>query len=277
MAKAAVVKKPADNLPATQKRSFAARAGAGLANVTADSFAIPFLTVLQKGSPQVDEASGKQIKDATAGMIFETVGQKLFDGKKGVELVQANYRRVFLRWGAREAGGGFKGEIKPEDVAKMRQDGLIDDVEGRTYVKGSDGTINVKRDDRIVDTRVHYMLLIDRKKRTSQQCVLSLASTQVRKSKHLMSVLADLKEEDEKGQPYTPATFQTILKMTTVPEKNDMGTWYGVNFELAGKFDDPDDPLFLAAESFMKIVESGKANVKYDDQDEGPAPQGGKF
>ena len=60
---------------------FAEDAGAGMEGATAESFAIPFLSVLQKGSPQVDEASGVAIEGAKAVMLFENVTGKMFDGK----------------------------------------------------------------------------------------------------------------------------------------------------------------------------------------------------
>jgi hypothetical protein len=248
-------------LPAT-RGGFAARAGSGLEETTADSFSMPFLTILQKGSPQCDEASGKQLKGAKAGMIFETTGKAMFDGKTGVELVQAHYKRVFLRWGPRDSGGGFKGEISPETLAKMRVDGQIVEVKGRSYIADKSGEADPDESDRVVDTRVHYMLLIDRKKKTFKRCVLSLSSTQVRKSKDLMSQFSDLRLEED-GQEYCPATYQSIVKMTTVPEKNDQGTWYGAQFEIVEQFDDPNDPIFLAAEQFKKAVMTGVVGVKH--------------
>jgi hypothetical protein len=262
---AKVVKKAGGTALATRGK-FAARAGAGMEEASADSFSIPFLSVLQKGSPQVDEASGKALKGAKAGMLFINVGNLMFDGTKGVELVQAHYKRVWLRWGSRDAGGGFKGEIAPEAVAKMRADGQIVDIKGRSYVADKNGDVDPEEADRVVDTRVHYMLLIDRKKGTFKRCVLSLSSTQVRKSKDLMSMFADLRLEED-GQEYQPATFQSILKMTTVPEKNDQGTWYGVSFEIVGQFDDPEDPIFLAAEQFKEAVKTGLADAKHGSED----------
>lgn len=258
---AKVINKGKDQLPA-KRGKFASRAGSGLEEATADSFSIPFISILQKGSPQVDEASGKQLKGAKAGMVFETVTKTMFDGAKGVELVQAHYKRVFLRWGSRDAGGGFKGEIAPEALAKMRNDGQIVDVKGRSYVADKNGDVDPDDSDRVVDTRVHYMLLIDRKKNTAKRCVLSLSSTQVRKSKDLMSMFADLRKEED-GQEYCPATYQSIIKMTTVPEKNDQGTWYGVSFEVVGEFDDPEDPIFIAAEQFKDAVKTGLADAKH--------------
>lgn len=251
-----------------KRGKFAARAGGGMEETTADSYAIPFLSVLQKGSPQVDEASGKSLKGAKAGMLFINVGNLMFDGAKGIELVQAHYKRVFLRWGSRDAGGGFKGELAPEVVAQMRADGQIVDIKGRSYIADKNGDVDPEEADRVVDTRVHYMLMIDRKKKTYKRCVLSLASTQVRKSKDLMSMFADLRLEED-GQEYCPATYQSVLKITTVPEKNDQGTWYGVSFEIIGQFDDPEDPIFLAAEQFKEAVKTGLADAKHGSDDNG--------
>jgi hypothetical protein len=261
------IKDKGTNVPA-KRTSFASRAGGGMEETTADSFSIPFLAVLQKGSPQVDEASGKQLKGAKAGMLFDTVSQEMFDGNKGIPVVQAHFKRVWLRWGARDAGGGFKGEITPEQLAKMRADGQIVDIKGHSYVADKSGEVDPDENDKVVDTRVHYLLRItDRKKGQYKRCVLSLASTQVRKSKHLMSMFADLKKE-ENGEEYTPATYQSIVTIKTVPEKNDQGTWYGVDFDITGEFDDPNDPIFLAAEQFKEAVKSGLADAKHDNNAE---------
>jgi hypothetical protein len=262
---AKIVKEKA-NVPA-KRGGFASRAGGGMEEATADSYSIPFLAVLQKGSPQVDEASGQQLKGAKAGMLFETVSKSLFDGNKGIEAVQAHYKRVFLRWGARDAGGGFKGEIAPETLAKMRADGSIQEVKGRLLVADKSGEVDPDESDHVADTRIHYLLLIDRKKKTFKRVVLSLSSTQVKKSKHLMSMFADLKLE-EGGEEFTPATYQSIIKITTVPEKNDQGTWYGVDFEIVDQFDDPNDPIFLAAETFKEQVKTGVASAKHAPDDE---------
>lgn len=254
-------------LPA-KRGKFAAHAGGGMEEATADSYAIPFLTILQKGSPQVDEASGKALKGAKAGMIFETVSKAMFEGSKGVELVQAHYKRVWLRWGARDAGGGFKGEVAPEELARMRSNNQIIEVKGRSYIADKSGDIDPDESDRVVDTRVHYMLLLDPKgKLPPKRCVLSLSSTQVRKSKDLMSMFDGLRlTEDDVS--YTPATYQSIIRMTTVPEKNDQGTWYGASFEIVKQFDDPEDPVFLTAQHFKEAVKSGIAAPKHGGEEE---------
>jgi len=203
---------------------FGADAGAGMEGASQESFAIPFLGVLQKGSPQVDEASGQSIEGAKAGMLFENVTSQMFDGKKGVVLVPCAYRRVFLRWGQREGGGGgFKGELSADQVAEMRAKGQIVELDGRLYIPLPDGTVHEKKCDRIADTRNHYVLLVDEETGGWTQALFSLTSTQIKKSKMLMSALASVKLKGGSGM-YTPPTFANFVRATTLPESNDKGT-----------------------------------------------------
>jgi len=249
---------------------FAADAGAGMEGAGQDSFAIPFLSVLQKGSPQVDEASGQAIKGAKAGMLFENVTGRMFNGKDGIIIVPCSYRREFLRWGGRENGGGFKGPMTPEQVVEMRARGAIVELDGRLYVPEKDGTVNPKKSDNIKDTREHYVLVIDQATGAWTEALLSLTSTQIKKSKMLMSALAAVKLKNAAGQMFTPPTFANYVKITTVPESNDQGTWFGVKFEVAGQVDRPE--VYAAAKAFHANIAKGGVQVKYEDTE--AAPQG---
>lgn len=255
---------------------FAEDAGAGMEGATAESFAIPFLSVLQKGSPQVDEASGAALEGAKAGMIFENVTSKLFDGKGGVFIVPCSYRRVFLRWAPKGSdGAGFKGELAPEVVADMRAKGEIVDMDGKLYIPLADGTVNDKKCDRISDTRNHYVLLIDGATGGWKEALVSLTSTQIKKSKMLMSALASVKVNGPSGM-FTPPTFANVVRMSTVPESNDKGTWFGVKFELAGQVDRAE--VYAAARAFHASVIKGSVVAKYEDAEDGVGEQrGGGF
>lgn len=244
---------------------FGSYAGGGMEGTTADSFAIPFLAVLQKGSPQVDEASPKYIDGAKAGEIFETVSMKRTPGKEGVVIVFCGYKRVFLRWGARGTpGAGFKGEFTPEAAAQLRVDEKVVDLDGRTYFKDEQGNINPLKSDRLSDTRNHFVLIVNEKAGTGTPALLSLTSTQIKKSKHVMSVFSDIKIPDSGA---TAPTFMHMVRMTTVPESNDKGNWYGVQFDLEGQFESPDDKLFLAAAAFKDQMVKGGVKVDYNNLD----------
>ena len=240
---------------------FSADAGRGMEGASQESFAIPFLTVLQKGSPQVDEASGVALEGARQGMFFENVTGKLYDGKTGILIVPAAYRRVFLRWAPREGGGGFKGEMLPEEVANQRAAGKIVELDGRLYFPLPDGSVNDKKCDRVADVRNHYVLLLN-DDGSWTQALLSLGSTQIKKSKMLMSALASVKLSGTAGL-YTPATWANCVRVTTVPESNDKGNWMGVRFELAGQVKRADQ--YQAGKAFNDSVRKGSVESKYEE------------
>jgi len=252
---------------------FASDAGAGMENAGQESFAIPFLSVLQKGSPQVDEASGAAIEGARAGMFFESVTGRLFSGKEGVMVVPCSYRREFLRWAARANGAGFKGAYTPEMVADMRAKGQIVELDGRLYAPESDRTVNPERSDRFNDTRNHYVLMIDTESGAWTEALLSLTSTQIKKSKMLMSALASVKLKNVAGQMYTPPTFANFVRVTSVAESNDKGNWFGVKFELAGQVDRTE--VYAAAKAFHANIIKGDVQVKYDDTENSPTATNG--
>lgn len=257
-----VAVKEEPKLPAAPALDFAADAGAGMENASQESFAIPFLSVLQKGSPQVDEASGAAIEGAKAGMLFENVTGRMFPGKEGVLVVPCYYRREFLRWGGRDVGGGFKGAYTPEAVAEMRTKGTIVDFEGRLYAPEPDGSVNPNKSDRFNDTRGHYVLLIDSQTGAWTEALLSMSSTQIKKSKMLMSALASVKLKNAAGQLYTPPTFANYVRLTTVPESNDKGTWFGLKCELAGQVDRSE--IYAAAKAFHANIMRNGVEVKYE-------------
>lgn len=240
---------------------FAADAGRGMEGATQESFAIPFLMTLQKGSPQVDEASGVAIEGAKAGMFFDNVTGQMYDGKAGVQIVPCAYRRVFIRWGSEASGEGFKGELEPETVAEMRARGEIKELDNRLYIPLEDGTVNEKRCDRLSDTRNHYVLVLDEERGFWKEALISLSSTQIKKSKMLMSALASVKLEGASGA-FTPPTFANVVRVTSVPESNDKGTWYGVRFQLEGQVSRGD--VYAAAKAFHGKVVKGAVDVKYD-------------
>lgn len=242
---------------------FSADAGAGMEGATQESFAIPFISVLQKSSPQVDEDSGAAIPGAKAGMLYNSVSGKMWDGKAGLVIIPCAYRRVFLRWGPRTGeGAGFKGEISPEVVARMRDKNEIVEMEGRLYAPLSDGTVSEKRCDRFSDTRNHYVLIFDETTGFCTQALLSLTSTQIKKSRVLMSMLSEVKMRRADGTVFTPPTFASMVRISTVPESNDKGTWHGVKFEMAGQVQRSD--VVGAARVFWQSVSKGTVSANYE-------------
>ena len=249
-------------------------AGGGLEGADRDSFAIPFLRVLQKGSPQVEEGQPEYLPDAKPGMLMNSVNGDLFDGKEGITILPCAYERRFVIWAPR-GDGGYQGDMTPSEVNAAVEEGRIVQHEGRLYIPLDDGTINEKKCSRVQDTRSHFVL-IRTEDGGSSQVVFPLASTQIKKSKQLMSILSAVRVKTAKGMKQPPSWMNKI-RVTTVLESNDEGSWYGVRFEREGLETDPE--AYAEGKAFHDAVTSGEAKAKYAEQDtvDVPSDDEGKF
>lgn len=232
----------------------------GFEGADKDSFAIPFLQLLQKMSPLVDEDNAKYIQGAKAGMLFNTVTQKLYDGKAGLIIIPCAYKRSYIQWAGREAEGGFKGEFTPEQIASMQGSGAIVALDGKLYKPNEDGSVNEKKNDRYEDTRSHFVLVIDPTTGEYGQAIISLSSTQIKASKMLMTALQQKKVDTPQGKK-TPPTFANMVKLTTIGMSNDKGAWSGLSFTLDGLVKDVN--IYNEAKAFYKAVVDGSVNVDY--------------
>ena len=77
-----------------------------------------------------------------------------------------------------------------------------------------------------------------------------------------------------------PAMFWTAYQLTTVPQKNDEGTWFGWNVEIlydaksGGIIENLKNgsDIYLAARDFKSKVAAGEVKVKADDLDDDKIP-----
>lgn len=240
---------PKDQLPVNI--NFAEDAGAGMENTDRESFAIPFLAIMQKGSPQVDKDTDQYVEGAEVGDLMLTTSQELFKDGEGADIIFAGYRRVFLRWAPRDSGGGFKGEIPVDEVARERALGTIKDVEGKLFADNG---------DLVRDTRIHY-ILVHSENGAWVPAVLSCASTQIKKSKMLMTQLDTYMSKDPNGKMFNPASFAHVFHAETLAESNDQGNWRGWKFNRTGFVTDAD--TYAAAQQFNKSVRGNAVNVDY--------------
>jgi hypothetical protein len=92
-------------------------AGQGFENADKDSFAIPFLRILQGLSPQCNKANPDFIRGAEQGMLFNTVTKECLaaDGDTdGINMIVCHFDRKFTEWAPNR--GGFRGEHHPSSA-----------------------------------------------------------------------------------------------------------------------------------------------------------------
>ena len=229
-------------------------AGSGFEEADKSAYAIPFLSILQAGSPQVKKSEGAYIKGAEEGFLFNSVTQDIVDGNDGVIVIPCYYMRRFIQWGARDAGGGYKGEHLPTD-AIINQ---AKDVDGRLLLADASGAFNPKTSDILTDTRNHYVLIVTADG-SYTPALISLSSTQIKKSRQWMSKMDGIKLKRADGSMFTAPMFSHSYKLTTVPESNDKGSWFGWRIETNGPVTDAN--LYQAAKAFRDAVGAGEVKV----------------
>jgi len=223
-------------------------AGKGLEDMRSEDFAIPFFSILQKGSPQCDENDGAYIEAAKPGMIFNTVNNTPVIS---LTVVPVAYKREFVEWKPREKGGGYIGNYSITDP-------LVS--EG---TRNANGALQLKSGNLLIETAYHFIIAnIDE---NLIQGLISMTSTQLKKSRRWNSMMAGLKISQKNGQLVTPATFSHQYKLTTVAEKNEKGSWFGWNIESVGSVSDVN--LYQLAKSFFTTVKSGAVQVSAPKQE----------
>ncbi|TXH50790.1 MAG: hypothetical protein E6Q97_19655 [Desulfurellales bacterium] len=238
---AVAVKDEKTNALALMGVDFAADAGMGMEGVDKDSFAIPFIALLQGLSPQLETVDA-----AKPGLFINTITDEVF---KEVLVVPCAYQRRYLRWAPRSEGGGYKGEYNPIDIETGKILGVEKDADGRLRLEG----------DELKDTRNHFVLM-QSESGAWQPALLSLSSTQIKKSKRWMSRIQGIELRTPEGKAFNPPSFSHVYKLKAVKEENSKGSWWGVDVELVEPVSDAE--LYLRAKEFNKQVAAGEVKVQ---------------
>lgn len=237
---------------AQMSEMFMEGAGSGFEEADASAYAIPFIQILQSGSPQCKKSDGAYIKGAEEGMFYNTVTQELYDGDKGILVIPCHYSNRFIEWKTRESGGGFVAEHMPGTTPQTAKDDKNRDV--------------LPNGNTLVDTRNHYVLLV-KEDGTVEPALITMSSTQLKKSRQWMSKMQGIKlKHPQTGAFVTAPMASRMYRLTTVPESNDKGSWFGFKTELEAVVQDR--AQYQAALDFAAAVKSGAAKANMAQQAE---------
>jgi hypothetical protein len=225
---ASLATKPTTALSAELLAELAKDAGAGSENVRPEDMVIPFVTVLQKNSPQVDDAGGSYIEGAKPGQFFESGTQSVYDT---LQVIPCEFKTMMVEWHPRETGGGFVGQ---HEVGYEKQFQRNDRGQWVTDV----GTL-------LIQTMYFYCLLIQPSGDT-MPVVFSFTSSQLKKARTWVTRLVSKKITDPgTGKKFTPPFYEMIWNVSSVAEENEKGTWRGYKIDPLKQVDSLE--LFQAA------------------------------
>ena len=186
--------------------------GAGTEGAGADDYALPFLYILQTNSPQVSKHEGSYVEGAEPGMILNTVTNELFER---LEVIPVAFHKEYVEWVPRDEGGGFVGRYQmnsPPSDAKPDPERF--------------GRLVRENGHHLVDTKYHYVLGISPHTGETFQAVITMTSTQIKKSRRWLSMMGG-RRVGEGDNKVVPPSFAFSYTLSTQPESNEFGKWYG--------------------------------------------------
>lgn len=229
-------------------------AGVGGENVTSEDKITPRLRIISSQSKELQRGDVKYIKGAEAGQILRDDTKALIDGEVGLEIVVAKFQRT---WNIYE-NDRFRAALLPGDELLR---GKRQEDNNKWYL----------RDGREVrDTANFFVVLITGGR--PKPAMISMASSQWKKAKIINSYLAEKEVLASTGKWVNQPWAATVWSLTTAPEKNDKGSWFGWNPVVSRTLDykaSAEDRVILEAGlAFAAQVGAGKVVVRGEDSDQ---------
>lgn len=232
--------------------------GLGRETMTAKDLAIPRLSILQALSPQCTKGDAAYIKGAESGEVFDNINRRRFNGEEGLIVIPVSFRRTNLEWKTRKNGGGFVADHGASDSILLE------------CTKNEMGQDILPNGNEVITVAEYFCFIIDPETKMPSQCVLTMSKTQFKKAKLWNSMMTNLlvPKPDGSGN-FNPAIFYMSYKLTTVPESNDKGNWFGWKIEPnvpTVQLDHGSD-LYLASRAFRAAIASGAVKVADHEDD----------
>lgn len=231
-------------------------AGEGAA-FSADEMQIPFVRLLQALSPQLNKKKAEYIDGASSGDAFNNVTGQYWDGEQGLTVIPCYQTTKYLEFTPREMGGGFRGEINPNNPVLQQ-----------TTRSGSKELL--PNGNELVKSDQHFCLIVD-EDGGFQPAVIDMKSTQLKVSRRWKTQIAMQKVTLPDGRKVTPPVFATMWKLRSVEESNDQGSWSNWAVEKVGLVEDRD--LYQEARTFRKSIEAGEVKAAPDEHEQSAARQ----
>jgi hypothetical protein len=227
--------------------------GRGFEEAGREAYAVPFLRVLQDLSPQVKSKMPGYVPGAKPGMIFNTVTQKFYDS---VRVIPCHFTQSFIEW-APERGGFVASH--PPGTALVRE------------AVREGGKNILPNGNELMDTRSHFVLLLDEEEGTHDGALIAMSSTGLKISRRWMSQMRAAVLEVE-GRIVQPPMFAWSYLLSSEEEANDKGSWYQWVVADRARVEDP--VLYRAAKQFGATMKSGAVKVNYEEELRQTAGQG---
>ena len=221
---------------------------------------IPFVRVAQSLSPQLNKKKGEYIDGLETGDAYNTLTGERWAGETGLVVVPCYQTTKYLEFVPRTSGGGFRGEIGPNDPILQRT--------------SRDGSKEIlPNGNELVKSDQHFCLIVGEDGMT-QPVVIDMKSTQLKVSRRWKTQIAMQKiKHPGTGAIITPPVFATMWRLNTVEETNDKGDFYNWAVEKVGTVESRD--LLQEAKAFRDSIMRGEVKAQAENHGDGGGARDG--
>lgn len=184
--------------------------GLGNENVGNTDTSIPRISILQKGSPQVDEDRVEYVQGAKAGKFFNSVTNELTDT---LLVLNVFYEKEFVIWKNRDQGGGFAGRFPSEEEANKY---ILDNGWNPNHYGVS-------------ETANHYLVLLNEDGSVKGPAIMNLSSSGLNVSRTWNANIQQICAQNGGVDRFAPGWM-----LKTVSKSNTKGSWFLAEAHHAG-------------------------------------------
>ena len=244
---------------------FFADAGAGLSDFQQSDFLIPYVRIIQALSKELQRNHAKFLAGAAQGMFVNSATRKLYDGDKGFLAVPVGFSHRYMAWRPNNAGPAYD---MGDDPTKFN-----------SLIPNDDGKRMDEQGNEVTDSLQYFLLLVNPESGEWEAAVLNFGGVQARKGRGWATTINNRMERfpanhPKAGQLFRPAMWFYSYKITTVPESNDKGSWYGFLIEDGPKVMDLQNgrEIFRAASELRKRIDAGEVKGAVDEDRDDAEP-----
>jgi len=203
------------------------KGNAGSEDVGTRDLILPRVDVLQALSPQIKKSDSGYIEGAEQGQIFNTVTSEIYGSS--VTFIPVLFRKEWVVWKLRKAGGGFCGAFQTEAEAENF----------RCSVQSPD-------DHEVVESHQHFVILMT--DNGPQEAVFSLTKSKLKVSRAL-NTLIQIAGVDR---------FAKAYRLDAIETESTKGEFWSYKAHPVGFVD---KELYERGQALYGMIKAGQADV----------------
>lgn len=259
----AVTSNESTDLVATEDDFFDG-AGEGLDDFSQSDMLIPYVRIVQALSKELQKNHAKYLEGAEQGAFVNSATRKVWDGEKGFYVIPVSFGHRYMAWKPQNGGPAYDMGDDPSqfNAATPNDKGKRLDSEG----------------NELVDSLQFFVILVDEETYEWEMAVLNFSGSQAKKARGWSTTINNRMERKD-GKLVRPAIYFYSYKITTTPESNDQGSWYGFVIAEGPKVMELTNgrEIFTAAKELRQRITAGEVKAAVEDPNEDGDDDDGAF